>query len=157
MTLEALSILIYALLMFAAVTVQATYSARTAGLTFGFSNREGAPPSMGAAGLRIDRTLANLKEAATMYLPLPPLAVSLDIANGWTWGAALLKIASRLIYIPVFYLGIPVVCTLAGRPASSPFRRLRSVLSWGQPDKMQSTRRTQPMQPVANPLTLSPY
>lgn len=60
MTLEALSILIYTLLIFGAVAVQATYSALTAGPAFGFSNREGAPPGMGAAGLRIDRTLGNL-------------------------------------------------------------------------------------------------
>ncbi|WP_292294878.1 MAPEG family protein [Marivita sp.] len=116
MTLEALSIVIYTLLIFAAVMVQAVYSARTAGPAFGFSNREGAPPGMGAAGLRIDKTLANLKEGAIMYLPLALLAVSLDVSNAWTWSAALLTIVSRLIYVPVFYLGIPIVRTLVWAP-----------------------------------------
>jgi uncharacterized MAPEG superfamily protein len=117
MTLEALSILIYALLIFGAVAVQATYAALTAGLAFGFSNRDGAQPGMGPAGLRIDKTLGNLKEGATMYLPLALLAVSLDISNAWTWGAALVTIVSRLIYAPVFYLGIPVMRTLVWGPS----------------------------------------
>lgn len=116
MTLESLSILIYTLLIFAAVLVQGVYSSRTAGPAFGFSNREDDPPGMRVAGLRIDRTLANLKEGAIMYLPLALLAVSLDISNAWTWGAALLTIVSRLIYVPVFYLGIPVVRTLVWAP-----------------------------------------
>lgn len=97
MILEALSIVIYTLLIFGAIGVQGSYAARTAGQAYGFSNREGDPPGMGAAGLRIDKTLANLKEGATMYLPLALLAVSLDISNGWPWGAALLTILSRLI------------------------------------------------------------
>ena len=117
MTLEALSIVIYAFLIFAAILVQALYSSRTAGPAYGISNREGDPPGMGAAGLRIDRTLANLKVGAIMYLPLALLAVSMDISNGWTSGAALLTIASRLIYVPLFYLGIPVVRTLVWAPS----------------------------------------
>lgn len=117
MTLEALSIVIYALLIFAAVSVQAAYAAVTGGLAFGFSNRECPQPGMGPAGLRIDRTLGNLKEGAIMYLPLALLAVGLNISNGWTWGAAFLTIVSRLIYVPVFYLGIPVVRTMVWAPS----------------------------------------
>jgi uncharacterized MAPEG superfamily protein len=117
MTLEALSILVYALLIFGAIAVQGAYASRTAGLAYGFSNRPGTPPGMGPFGLRIDRTLGNLKEGAIMYLPLALLAVSLDISNGLTWGAALATILSRLIYIPVFYLGIPVLRTLVWAPS----------------------------------------
>jgi hypothetical protein len=43
--------------------------------------------------------------------------ISLDISNGWTWGAALLTIVSRLIYVPVFYLGIPVARTMVWAPS----------------------------------------
>lgn len=117
MTLETLSILIYGLLIFGAVAVQATYAALTAGLAFGFSNREGVQPGMGAVGRRIDMTLANLKEGAIMYVPLALLAVSLGVSNEWTSGAALLTIVSRLVYVPVFYLGIPVVRTLVWVPS----------------------------------------
>lgn len=42
-----------------------------------------------------------------MYLPLALLAVSLEISTGWTWGAALVTIVSRLISFPDFYLAIP--------------------------------------------------
>lgn len=116
MTLEAQSILLYTLLIFGAVAVQAGYAASNAGTTFGFSNREVPQPGMGPAGHRIDRTLGNLKEGAIMYLPLALLAVCLDISNGWTSGAALVTILSRLIYVPIFYLGIPVLRTLVWAP-----------------------------------------
>ncbi|MEQ8903143.1 MAG: hypothetical protein RID11_05210 [Roseovarius sp.] len=84
MTLEALGIPVYSFLIFGTLAVQSTYSALTADPAFGFSNRDGAPPGMRATGLRIDRTLGNLKEGAIMYLPLARLAVNLDISNGWT-------------------------------------------------------------------------
>ena len=117
MTLETISVLIYALLIFAAIAVQGAYSSLTAGPAYGFSNREGAAPGMGAVGLRIDKTLANLKEGAIMYLPLALLAINLDISNTWTWWAALLTMVSRLIYVPIFYLGIPVIRTLVWSPS----------------------------------------
>jgi uncharacterized MAPEG superfamily protein len=104
-------------LIFAAVLVQATYAAFTCGLAFGFCNREGTQPSMGPAGLRIDRTLGNLKEGAIMYLPLALLAVGLNILNGLTRGAALLTLVSRLIYIPVLNVGIPVLRTMVWAPS----------------------------------------
>lgn len=116
MSVEALSIVVYALLAFGAVAVQASYLSLTAGVPFGFSNREDAPPEKGPAGQRIDKTLANLKEGAVMYLPLALLAVGLDISNGWTSGAAVVAIVSILLYVPIFYLGIPVVRTLVWAP-----------------------------------------
>ena len=85
MTLEALSILVNAILISSAVAVQASYAALTAGLTagltFGFSNRDGAQPGRGPAGARIDKTLGNLKEGAIMYLPLALLAVGILIGS----------------------------------------------------------------------------
>lgn len=62
MTFEALSIVIYALLIFGAIAVQSVHAAITAGLTYGFSIREGAQPGIGPAGIRIDKALGNLKE-----------------------------------------------------------------------------------------------
>ena len=47
-----------------------------------------------------------------MYLPLALVSVSLEISNEWTHGAAFVMILSRLIYVPVFVLGIPVARTL---------------------------------------------
>lgn len=117
MTLEALNIFIYVLLIFGAFVVQGIYSSLTAGAAYGFSNREVAQPGMGPAGLRIDRTIGNLNDGAIMYLPLALLAVSLDISNGWTYSAALLTIISRLLYVPVFVLGIRTIRTVVWTPS----------------------------------------
>ena len=117
MTIETLSIVIYALLIFAVVVVQASYAARTAGPAFGFSNRDQSQPDMGPFGHRIDKTLGNLKEGALMYLPLALLAVGLEISNDWTAGAALVTIVSRLLYVPIFFFGISIVRTLIWAPS----------------------------------------
>lgn len=52
-----------------------------------------------------------------MYLPLALLAVSLDISNGWTYSAALLTIISRLLYVPIFVLGIRTIRTIVWIPS----------------------------------------
>lgn len=55
MTIEALSILIYALLLFAVFATQATYAGITAGTAFGFSNRDDPQPGLGPFGSRVEK------------------------------------------------------------------------------------------------------
>lgn len=117
MTLEVISILIYALLLFGTLTIQAGYAGLTAGLTYGFSNRETDQPGKGAAGHRIDKTLGNLKEGAVIYLPLALLAVNLDVSNGWTQSAAVMTIFSRALYVPIYMLGIKTIRTIIWTPS----------------------------------------
>lgn len=117
MTIEVLSVLIYAILLFTVVLTQASYAAMTAGLAYGFSNRGEPQPGKSGFGRRIDLTLGNLKEGAIIYLPLALLSVSMDISNEWTQGAALVTILSRVIYVPVFFFGIPIVRTLVWAPS----------------------------------------
>lgn len=76
--------------------------------------------------MRIDKPLGNYKEGAIMSLPPAILAVSLDVSNGWTWAAALVTVLSRLTYVHGFCLGIPILRTLIGCPASVSFRFLQS-------------------------------
>lgn len=71
---------------------------------------------MGPVGLRIDKTLGNLKEGAIIYLPLALLAVSLDISNGWTFAAAVMTLVSRLLYVPIFMLGLTTIRTIVWAP-----------------------------------------
>lgn len=117
MSIEIVSVLVYAILMFGTVALQASYVALTSGLAFGFSNREGTPSGIGPVGQRIDRTVANLKEGAILYLPLAVLAITLDIANPWTAGAALATILSRVLYVPIYIIGVPVLRTLIWAPS----------------------------------------
>lgn len=116
MTIEALSILIYVLLLFAVVATQATYAGITAGNDFGFSNRDDPQPGLGPFGRRVNKTLANLKEGAIIYLPLAVMAVALDVSNTWTIVAAVTTIISRVLYVPIYFAGIPVLRTLIWAP-----------------------------------------
>ena len=117
MTLEALSIFTYGLLVFLGVLIQATYKGKTAGPAYGFSNNETPQPNKGPMGIRIDNMLANLKEGALMYLPFALLAVHFDISNVWTSYAALVTIISRIIYMPVYIIGIEKLRTLIWAPS----------------------------------------
>ncbi len=117
MTIEAWSIFIYGLLVFISVFIQATYIGKTAGPAYGFSNHETPQPNKGPMGIRIDNMLGNLKEGALMYLPFAVLAVHFDISNVWTHYAALATIISRLIYVPIYIIGIEKLRTLIWAPS----------------------------------------
>ena len=117
MSMELLSVVIYALLIFIMVLLQSTYMAKTAGLVFSFGNREKAQPSKKPLGNRIDRTLENLKEGGIMYVPLAVLAVSTDVSNPWTYYAALTTIISRILYVPVYIFGVRIVRSLVFAPS----------------------------------------
>lgn len=117
MAMEVWSVVIYSSLIFLTVVMQASYAAITAGLSYGFSNREQPQPNKTPFGDRIDRTLGNLKEGGIIYLPLALLAISIDVSNSWTYYAALLTIVSRALYVPVFLSGVKVVRTLIWLPS----------------------------------------
>jgi uncharacterized MAPEG superfamily protein len=111
MTIEVCSIFVYGLLVFLVVAAQATYATFTGAVQYGLSNRDGAQPNKGPMGFRIDRTLANLIEGSLMYLPLALVAVYADISNPWTHYAALMTIVSRILYVPIYILGIEKIRT----------------------------------------------
>ncbi|NJM35001.1 MAG: hypothetical protein HC850_10185 [Rhodomicrobium sp.] len=117
MTVEAWSIFIYGLLVFLGVTLQATYQTMTAGPEYGVTNRDKPQPGKGRMGYRIDNTLNNLKEGALMYVPLTLLTIHFGISNPWTYYAAWVTIVSRLLYIPIYVLGIQTVRTLVWAPS----------------------------------------
>ena len=82
---------------------------------------------MGPFGRRVDRTLANLKEGAIIYLPLAVMAVALEISNTWTVVAAVTTIISRMLYVPIFFSGIPVLRTLIWAPSFVAI----PIMAWG--------------------------
>lgn len=117
MTMELLSVVVYALLIFITVIVQSSYMARNAGLVFSLGNREKSQTNKKPLGNRIDRTLENLKEGGIMYVPLAVLAVSTGVSNPWTYYAALATIISRILYIPVYIFGVRIVRSLVFAPS----------------------------------------
>jgi uncharacterized MAPEG superfamily protein len=52
-----------------------------------------------------------------MYLPLAVSVVALDISNGWTYFATLATILSRLLYVPLYLLGISTLQTFVWAPS----------------------------------------
>ncbi len=116
MTVEQWSVLIYSGLLFFMVTFQAIYTAIDKGLAYGFSNRTELIEK-NAFNVRIDSTLNNLKEGAIVYLPLVLLGIHLGVSNNWTEIAASMTIISRLVYVPVFLAGIPILRTFVWIPS----------------------------------------
>ena len=112
MTVETWSVLVYGLLVLFTVVFQSIYNVITGALRYGLSNREGEQPNKGPLGFRIDRTLSNTIEGALMYLPFALIAIHLDISNVYTLYAAILTIISRVLYTPIYILGIEKIRTL---------------------------------------------
>jgi uncharacterized MAPEG superfamily protein len=117
MSYEAVSIILYVLLIVALLVVQMSYTALVSGFTFGFSNRDDPQPKLGKFGIRINNTIANMKEGAVIYLPLATLCCALDISNGLTTAAALMTIVSRTLYVPIYLAGITVVRSFVWAPS----------------------------------------
>ncbi|TYL49163.1 MAPEG family protein [Marinomonas sp. IMCC 4694] len=117
MSIEILSVLTYTLLILVTVIFQANYAASKTGLTYNLGNRDQPQANKPPLQNRIERTLGNLKEGGILYLPLALLAVSTEISNSWTYYAALATILSRILYVPIYIIGIPVVRTLVWTPS----------------------------------------
>ena len=62
-------------------------------------------PEMGVHGARAERALRNSNEQAFLFLPLALLGLSVEVS---LIGAQIF-VLSRLAYVPVYILGVPVL------------------------------------------------
>lgn len=111
------SVIVYVALLFMVVVVQASVLTKNAGAAYNLSNRTGQRADKTDFETRVDNALGNLKEGAVMFLPLMLLAILFEITNDWVYFAALLTIISRLLYVPVYFIGIEKIRTLIFLPS----------------------------------------
>ena len=112
MTFELQMLALAGILQMVLITIQAVLLPGSQGFAYGLGSRDEPKPESVLQG-RARRTLANHMEGLAIAVPLILVAHSADISTVLTvWGAGLYLVA-RLIYVPLYMLGIPVLRTIA--------------------------------------------
>jgi uncharacterized MAPEG superfamily protein len=70
------------------------------------------PPPQTVIGARAERALANMQEALPVFLALALLNLILGTAASMAVTGATLFFVARLLYVPAYLLGVPVLRTL---------------------------------------------
>jgi uncharacterized MAPEG superfamily protein len=81
------------------------------GLGWAFSPRDAAMPRLEGVGGRLDRAYYNLLETFPFFAAAVLLAGILGVHSTLTAWGAMLYFGARVVYIPVYALGLPVVRT----------------------------------------------
>jgi len=107
-TMLALAMVLYFVHLFAAIH---TITAER-GSAWNVGARDETPPLKGKLAGRLDRAFQNYKETFVVFAAAVIACAVAGRHNGWTvWGAEL-YLAARIVYLPLYALGIPVLRTL---------------------------------------------
>ncbi len=109
MSIELWALLGCVLVMLVSIAAQAIYLDVKAGVAHGLSNRDSPPTGFGDVGGRLDRNVRNQVEGLVMFIPLVLISAAGGISNPWTQRAALVYVATRLIYFLVYAAGVTIV------------------------------------------------
>jgi uncharacterized MAPEG superfamily protein len=108
MTQELLAAVALCLFAPAQAVTGATLNAAIAGFGWGLGNRQ-TQPDLPHWAIRLQRSHANLVENLASFLGLVVVADLLHVSNPWTVGAAWTFVACRLLFVPIYALGITVL------------------------------------------------
>jgi uncharacterized MAPEG superfamily protein len=97
------------LLFVAHVVCQAVLAQGEFGQPFLFSPRDNPPEPTGVAIGRATRALANFVENYGAFIAVDLALIVTGHTGGW---GAIVWIAARIVYLPLYLIGIPVVRTL---------------------------------------------
>ena len=111
MSVELQSLFGVVVIYFLTIGIQGALTAITQGVPWGVGARDDAP-DLSRLQKRAARTVANNSEALLMFTPLILIAHISQISTDLTVMGALLFLAARALYVPIYLLGVPVVRTL---------------------------------------------
>ncbi|WP_199099168.1 MAPEG family protein [Dyella sp. ASV21] len=94
------------------VMVAATLGSQQRGLKWNASNREGEPRALTGAGGRADRASRNFLETFVFFAAAVLAVVLAQRSNATTALGVQLYFWARLIYLPIYVIGIPYLRTL---------------------------------------------
>lgn len=100
-------------LLLAHVLVQAQTATRDRGLTFNAGARDGEARPLGPLAGRAQRALDNLTQTYPAFVALALALVVADRAGGTGATGAWLWIVARIIYLPLYLLGVPWLRSVA--------------------------------------------
>ena len=100
------------LILFVLIGVQGATVPLNQGLLWGLGNRDEGGDST-ALQARIGRTVANHIEGMLIFIPLALVAVLADLSSSLTVMGATVYLIGRVMYAPIYMIGIPYLRTLA--------------------------------------------
>lgn len=112
MTIDASLLVIAVLIYMAMIVVQVVFSNLEHKPKDQLGSRDGLTDTSRLTG-RAKRANHNMVEALVMYAPLVLVVLALDRANDMTALGGWLFVAGRAVYAPIYWLGVPVLRTLA--------------------------------------------
>lgn len=108
MTVELLAALIVIVLGVVQVMLQAAEFRRVHGVPYANSALDAPSPKQNSVLLgRLTRALRNLHETLPFFLGVVIILALMGHSTGFTQGAAIVFAVSRIIYVPLYALGIP--------------------------------------------------
>lgn len=102
----------YGLLVLLTILLQVLGSLQTLSMGYLMSARD-EPREVGRMTARMNRALTNSITAMALFAPAILLLVVQDKTNSTTLLVAQLFLVARIIYLPVYALGVPAIRTLA--------------------------------------------
>lgn len=105
MTIELWALVTAGCMTFLTIFIQLNYSSMAHGMAHSMSTRDTAVEETLLGG-RLRRTAVNNLEAVAMFAPLVIVAQLIDVSNSWTQYASYAFIASRILYLPSYLLGL---------------------------------------------------
>jgi uncharacterized MAPEG superfamily protein len=104
-----LAVVTWLLIMVAAMVRSQAWT--THGRAMAFGNRDAVPEATGFAG-RAERTARNTLENFILFAVLALVASAANVASARVVLGAQVFFWARMVYIPIYYLGVPYVRTL---------------------------------------------
>jgi uncharacterized MAPEG superfamily protein len=96
------------------ILLPAHFRTRETGFDYNMSARDrSAPAPVGLITGRLMRAQQNLMESLPIFIAAVLMAHALHLHNGATISGAVIYFIARVIYVPLYAFGIPVIRTLA--------------------------------------------
>ena len=99
------------IVFFLTIGVQGALTVQIQGMPWGLGARDEAP-DLSTLQKRAARTVANNSEALLMFAPMVLIAQVADISTQASQIGAVLFVAARAFYVPIYLMGIPYLRTL---------------------------------------------
>jgi uncharacterized MAPEG superfamily protein len=100
------------------------------GLRWNVGARDEAPKSVGKGAARLERAFRNFLETFPFFAAVVLIAAVAGRHNGATvWGAEL-YVAGRIVYLPLYAFGVPVLRTLVWLVATAGILLIAAALFW---------------------------
>lgn len=112
MTIELLSVFATGAMLWLSIFVQQLHLDKAGGTGFALSNRD-APPDLPAAQHRMVRAVRNQTDVAAVWIALVVVQQMTGAGGALTYWAAVAMVASRVLYFPLYALGLTPFRSLA--------------------------------------------